>query len=372
MDTIIAKLRESVAKKSNLQLQLDCKAWVLREKKSHVAVIIHLAEIAKRGIHLEEGFHNLYNYCRAKLNLSEGEICLRSQVAKACSLFPELLEALISGDLNLSVAGKISGSLTPENKLSLLAQCKGKSKREVEELLALDHPGHLPAPQLRPLTVLLPTSTSMVSDTKPREIAGLTLALQQQQQQQQQQRESAPEPRIPAAEPTTVHLLRCALPDATKKKLLRLAEILGVDNPIEQVADLLDRALDLALYAKDPAMKKERKKPGATVGQNPQAEAILAKPESATDKTDKKLNIRFIPRATKRMVFARANYQCEYTATSGIRCASRTHLEVDHRQALFLGGENEAANMQILCAAHHRKKSEEEFGRKWLGKISMA
>jgi hypothetical protein len=136
-----------------------------------------------------------------------------------------------------------------------------------------------------------------------------------------------------------------------------------------QVADLLDRALDLALQAKDPAMKKERKKPGATVEQKAQAEDIVAMPESAMDK---ELNIRFIPRATKRMVFVRANYQCEYTANSGIRCASRSHLEVDHRQALFLGGANEAANMQILCSAHHRKKSEEEFGRKWLGKISMA
>ena len=99
--TFIETTWKSVAMKSNFALQTDCCGWIIHEKKCTVLVIIHIAEIAKRSIHLDEGFSSLYDYCRIKLQLSEGETYLRTQVAGVCSKHPELLAALFRGDISL-------------------------------------------------------------------------------------------------------------------------------------------------------------------------------------------------------------------------------------------------------------------------------
>jgi 5-methylcytosine-specific restriction endonuclease McrA len=73
----------------------------------------------------------------------------------------------------------------------------------------------------------------------------------------------------------------------------------------------------------------------------------------------------YIPQVTKALVYAQASYCCEYVSRDGKRCDQRTHLHIDHKHPLFLGGSNEISNLQILCAGHHRMKSREELGRSW-------
>jgi len=46
--------------------------------------------------------------------------------------------------------------------------------------------------------------------------------------------------------------------DRQFKEFERLAEVLGVDNPQTQMAEVLERVLDLALDQKDPKRKRER------------------------------------------------------------------------------------------------------------------
>jgi hypothetical protein len=75
-----------------------------REVESLCDFLEGLATIDQKGIHLELGFPNLFELCRIEFGLSEGCIYRRIQVARKLRHYPELLRALRSGDINLSLS----------------------------------------------------------------------------------------------------------------------------------------------------------------------------------------------------------------------------------------------------------------------------
>src|SRR5262249_41506173 len=68
-----------------------------------------------------------------------------------------------------------------------------------------------------------------------------------------------PSSSIQPAEPE-VHNFRFSADKAFKEKLLRAAEVLGIKNPQRNLAEVLERALDLTLEKKDPHQKLERRR----------------------------------------------------------------------------------------------------------------
>src|SRR5687768_15251450 len=102
---------------------------------------------------------SLFTYCTEALRLSEHEAYNRIEAARAARRFPILLALLEEGRLNLTTVRLLGPHLTAENHQELVAAAAGKSKREVEELLARRFPQpavassvrRLPAtPSLRP------------------------------------------------------------------------------------------------------------------------------------------------------------------------------------------------------------------------------
>lgn len=69
---------------------------------------------------------------------------------------------------------------------------------------------------------------------------------------------------------------------------------------------------------------------------------------------------RYIPVANRRVVWQNAQGQCQYIdpATSQ-RCDSRHGLQVDHVREFSKGGRNEVENLQLLCGAHNRWRSQD-------------
>src|SRR5438034_9346464 len=100
----------------------------------------HLAEIEERGLHHAEGFGSMFLYCRAALQLSEHAAYGRIEAARAARKFPIILGMLAEGSLNLTAVGLLGRHLTRDNYRAVLAEAKGRSKGEVEELVARLHP----------------------------------------------------------------------------------------------------------------------------------------------------------------------------------------------------------------------------------------
>jgi hypothetical protein len=208
------------------------------------------------------------------------------------------------------------------------------------------------------------------------------------------------------------HLLRCAINETTKNKLLRLAELLGFDNPVENLEALIDYACELALEAKDPKRRSERKQKKqtknhlaqsrefVTVAQPPKnqpqetedpVDQLAPAPKNQPQETEAPIDqlkksflagkqssagkqspvgkqssagkpSRYIPSLLKQKVLERAGFCCEYVSLTGRQCGQRIHLEVDHKHPLSLGGGTSELNLQVLCSAHHKLKSEIEQG----------
>ena len=65
---------------------------------------------------------------------------LREVKRRAVKRFPVILAGLADGRLNVTTVRLLARRLTPENHAALLAEASGRSKREVEEIVALHYP----------------------------------------------------------------------------------------------------------------------------------------------------------------------------------------------------------------------------------------
>ena len=122
------------------ELDRSARDLAAAEKKNVARLIAHISEISKRDGDLEGGYPSLFEYCVRRLNLSEGSVWRRIQVANVCRTFPQILLALSENRLNLTVASLLAPHLTENNIERLLGEAEGKTKRQVDEMLVALRP----------------------------------------------------------------------------------------------------------------------------------------------------------------------------------------------------------------------------------------
>src|ERR1043166_1135391 len=108
-----------------------------KEREASVELVAHLAELDTRSsLYAAHGHGSLFTYCTEVLRLSEDAACNRIYAARACRRFPVILDALASGALSLTSVRMLSSHLTPENHETVLRKASGRSRREIEALVA--------------------------------------------------------------------------------------------------------------------------------------------------------------------------------------------------------------------------------------------
>jgi hypothetical protein len=116
-------------------------------------LLAHLAELEQRMLHLKLGFASLFAYCVEALGLSEGAAGRRVAAARVCRRFPEAFALVARGDLHLSALCALSPRLSADNASGLFETCRGKTRRQVDELLAARFPRADIRAQIRRLPV---------------------------------------------------------------------------------------------------------------------------------------------------------------------------------------------------------------------------
>lgn len=107
-----------------------------RQERSALCTFLQgLATIEERRLHLELGYPNMFELCRLEFGLSEGCIYRRLQVARKLRSYPELLEALEQGSINLTLASLLCPHLGRHAWNELLALVAGQSKRAAQKAL---------------------------------------------------------------------------------------------------------------------------------------------------------------------------------------------------------------------------------------------
>jgi hypothetical protein len=333
---MIEKVKTYFERLENLsteELDHSTERLVRAEKRNVALVIAHIAEMSRRKGHLERGYKSLFDYCVRRLRLSEGSVARRIQVANVARRFPQILVALAENRMSLTVAGLLAPVLEESNVDKLLDDCAELTKREAEE--------HLVA--LRPRPVFPPSirrTPSRHASTSPHQAPPV--------------QESRPTPRVSASilEPARpeVFNFRFAADREFKEKFQRLAEVLGVQNPLQHMADIMEQALDIALDKKDLKRKRARR--------------LERKPRTAEEPRPGKVfaKSRYIPSEVRERVHERAGYECEYRGPDGTRCRARTGLQIEHLRPFAIFRSHDERWLRLHCAPHNRLTAERTFG----------
>ncbi len=120
------------------------------------------------------------------------------------------------------------------------------------------------------------------------------------------------------------------------------------------MADILEKALDIALEKKDPKKKHERRKK--------RERSSSAKSRSNEISKNDKPATRYIASEVSERVHARANYQCEFRSTEGRRCSARTGLQIEHVQPFGIFHSNDERFLALLCPQHNALAAERVYG----------
>ena len=340
------------------------RALAERERAAIVDLVAHLGELDSRKLYRGEGFASLFAYCTSALRLSEHGAYNRIEAARAARKFPAILDLLADGSLNLATLRRLAPHLTAENCDGLFAQATGKSKRDVELLVA----GLAPRPDVASSVRKLPTAVTLSSEA----VAQSSEAMMQLTEAwsalcDRSKETNAPVAARPPAMPVPaqaagIHVPKHTLVEPlaperfrvqftvgkeTRERLRRVQDLLRREIPDGDVAAIFDRALALLLA------ETERKKLAATTRPRAARHAgVSADPGS-----------RHIPAQVKRAVWKRDGGQCAFVAPSGNRCKESAFLEFHHQRPWAAGGQATETNISLRCRSHNIWESDVYFGR---------
>jgi hypothetical protein len=139
-------ISDSLARLSDTELVSEVKRLAKTEAHAIAHLVASLAVLDARRSYLEEGYSSTFGFCVQSLGLSESAAFYRIKAARAARRFPVILERLASGTLTLKAVRMLKPHLTKENHLELLDAAAGKTRREIELIVAaLDPKPDVPA-----------------------------------------------------------------------------------------------------------------------------------------------------------------------------------------------------------------------------------
>jgi hypothetical protein len=163
---------------------------VAGERTSVATLLTHLGEVEARRLHVAAGYSSMFDYCLREFLWTEQTTVKRLRAARCARQYPVILEAIADGRLNVSGVVMLRPHLEPKTATELLAQAFGKSRADLELMLAArapkaDVPTKIRAAEVSPGTVDLlgsaPCAVVTPTAAKPKEFpsAGAARAARQ-------------------------------------------------------------------------------------------------------------------------------------------------------------------------------------------------
>ncbi|HEX8795868.1 MAG TPA: HNH endonuclease signature motif containing protein [Polyangiaceae bacterium] len=284
-------------------------------------LLAHLVEVEERKLHVAAACPSLFQFCVSRLGMSEDEACRRIHIARLARRFPDLLVRIERGDLTLSTIALLHDALTEATYEELVEAASGKTKAEVQALLAK----RFPAPDVPAAITVIPMQRPL-----PALGAGAGLAPAAAGEQQL------------APLSGTRHKVQFTASDELRKKLEHAQDLMRHANAEGDLAVVVERAVDLLVE------KLEKQRLGKT-----------SRPRPSGEQSD----TASVSRATRRAVFERDGERCTYTDADGHRCPATTWLELDHVVPRARRGTSDVGNLRVRCRAHNLLYAEQTFGK---------
>jgi hypothetical protein len=309
------------------------------EREATAEVIEHLVEVERRRLYLEQACPNLVAYCRDRLGYAVDAAYKRAKVAEVAIRFPRALDELRSGALHLTALLLLASHLTDDNAGALFTEARGKSRRDIEALLARRFPRRRPAPaEIRPVPPAGdgrgpgPAAPSGPSTRNLRSGAEPVPQFQLETQEED-------------------YRFTFTASAGFRRKLEQARELASHAVPSGEVAEILERALDLFI-AHETKRRLGAGKP--------------RKPRQLTPGS------RHVPRDVARQVYERDGFRCAFVDAEGRRCHERRFLTLEHRQPFARGGPATVDNSCIYCSRHNAHSARREFGVEFIAQKRAA
>src|SRR5215472_7647597 len=130
----------SLANLSDQELLSSLSAVCSEARRLLGRLLLYLIEVEQRRLDLKSACSSLYDFCQRRLYMSESEAVRRIEAARLLKRFPTILGYLERGDIHLTALFLLREHLDETNVDELLTRARGKSKRELQELLAARAP----------------------------------------------------------------------------------------------------------------------------------------------------------------------------------------------------------------------------------------
>ncbi len=322
---------------SDEQLRAGLAELLANGYRTEARIIAHLAEVETRKLHLMDGGESLFDYCQTRLRLSASEAFHRITAARIARKFPIVFRMIEERKLHLTAVCLLRDYLTQENHHDLLQAASGKTKWQVQELLARRFPRPDVESRIRRLPTPRASGVGAPSRSVPTSgnshapgLSGLS------------ERPPCPvEIPIPAAKPSANavveplsearYRIQLNATSALREKLERLRALISHANPSGDIAVVIEHALDLALEKVEKRRFARTDKPALArsislqVKRRRRALRRDAAHEGAIVAVERRDHI---PNAIRREVAARDGLRCTYRSPDGHRCPGRAFLQI--------------------------------------------
>jgi hypothetical protein len=418
---------DSVKGLSNDELSLQLSQLAKQKHVLDAELLLYLSEVDRRGLYREQAFSSMFGFCMSRLGCGEDVAYKRVGVARMLRQFPMVFELLAEGRIHMSALMLVRPHLTEDNHREWLLAAAGKSKRQVEMLVARRCPRPDVAAQVRKLPEPRPNAIQAITAlavTTDRGDPALPNARQScATSPSASALAPAAEPKTAvqhgAAQSTRIHPLSGSsyrvvftASETLKKKIDRAAELLSHAVSPSDLPTLIERAIDLLIeheewrrFATGTRRKTSSKQQPCQIGQlnvdgsqdpgrvdKPEVSPEASEPREAEPHEPDKLRrgsrssqrnsrrddaevriSRYVPAEVRRVVWWRDEGRCTYVDAEGNRCKERRFLEIDHRFPYAIGGASTIENCRLMCRCHNGLGAEQVFGRRKIdGAVAQA
>jgi len=330
-----------VAKLADNELVERLGVLVSNRQQLTAELVIHMGEVDARKLYAREACSSMHTYATERLGMEDDRAYRHIRAARLGRQFPLALEMLREGKVHLTALTLLAPYLTEDNCGSLLGDAAGKSKRQLEQLLA----ERFPKPDVPSTIRKLPEPRSALPSESGQAVGS-------------EPRPSADAPSSPKAEavpppPTGRDRGRVEPLSARRYKVQFTASELFVDK-LEKAQALLKRAVPNG----DVAAVLERALDLLVAEQFKRRFAATDKPRKSKPRSGARRS-RYIPNDVKRAVVKRDGMRCTFVDAAGNRCSQTSGLELHHREPFARGGE---AKVQDIARTHNRYQAEVDFG----------
>lgn len=306
------------------------RALVVRSNGNEAELLEHLAEVDGRKLFLPN-HTSMFEYCICELGFSEAVSENRIAVARASRRFPRLIEMRRSGAIHLTGLRMLVPHLTDENADALLEEARGKTKRQIEDIIAAHAPRPAVPESIRKVPVRVDPAPSPAAGSSSD--CGPLFAAPQ-----------SPKPAVVAPLAPDMYYVQLTASRELRDKIDEAKALLSHQVPNGDLATILDRALTVLIAR----VKKDRFGVGrkARKGKLPEGPA----------------KSRHIPDAIKRAVYDRDGGRCTFVGTDGKRCEARGFIQFDHLDGFARRKEHTTPSISLRCRAHNLHAAEVMYG----------